>query len=254
MPSFTWLHLQLSHLSCFTFLLPFLPFSHLSYLTFHFSHLTFLLPVLSYLSLTCLTCTPSDVPAWGPEVVGAVRRAGMVDGGAVGGQGVQRVRPGDVVVARCEAGPSHPPANITWTLNHLHDLAGHSRLHHALHTDHHGRHAQMSVSLASVRASVSFFFPFYYIYCFAVFSSSSFSCFFIFSFFLLLFFLFLFFIYSLFCCLCSLSSSFFFLLLFCLFVYLLLFVSFILVSASAFVFFFSLNFLTFPFLPYPTLP
>lgn len=89
--------------------------------------------------------TVVDVPAWGPEVMGVVRSSGVVGGEtAVQGAGETRVRPGDVVVTRCEAGPSHPPANITWTLNHAHEPPLHAQLHHTQHTDQHGRHAQMS--------------------------------------------------------------------------------------------------------------
>ncbi|XP_063843769.1 uncharacterized protein LOC135090697 [Scylla paramamosain] len=101
--------------------------------------------------------TVVDVPAWGPEVMGVVRGAGMVGGGA-GEQSVERlgntrVRPGDIVMARCEAGPSHPPANITWTLNHSLQPPPHARLHNTHHTDQDGRHAQMSELEVEVQES-----------------------------------------------------------------------------------------------------
>ncbi|KAG0725617.1 hypothetical protein GWK47_038259 [Chionoecetes opilio] len=101
--------------------------------------------------------TVVDVPAWGPELMGVVRTAGVVGGGA-GGQTVQRaggtkVRPGDVLAARCQAGPSLPPANITWTLNHAHLPMPHARIHHTQHTDQNGRKAQMSELEVEVQES-----------------------------------------------------------------------------------------------------
>lgn len=43
------------------------------------------------------------MPAWGPELWGAVHGA--------------RVRPGEVVAARCLMGTSDPPADVSWTVN-----------------------------------------------------------------------------------------------------------------------------------------
>ncbi|XP_045601062.1 uncharacterized protein [Procambarus clarkii] len=96
--------------------------------------------------------TVVEVPLWGPEVRGGIQ--GTVEG-AGKGEGVvdgARVRPGDVVAARCMVGHSDPPADITWTLNAA-SPPSNARLQRFLQTDHHGRTSQVSEVEVEVRES-----------------------------------------------------------------------------------------------------
>ncbi|XP_045587701.1 uncharacterized protein [Procambarus clarkii] len=72
--------------------------------------------------------TVVDVPLWGPEVWGVTQN--------------ERVRPGEVVVARCQVGQSDPPADITWIVNSGREpTLAH---HRSLQTDRRGERIQVS--------------------------------------------------------------------------------------------------------------
>ncbi|XP_071522476.1 uncharacterized protein [Panulirus ornatus] len=73
--------------------------------------------------------TVVDVPSWGPELRGVVHGA--------------RVRPHELMVARCVVGHSDPPAAITWTINNL-VPPPHAHLQRSLQRDQRGRHMQVS--------------------------------------------------------------------------------------------------------------
>ncbi|XP_042228807.1 uncharacterized protein LOC121870901 [Homarus americanus] len=96
--------------------------------------------------------TVVDVPSWGPEVKGGIQGVPQGTGG-VGSTGVidkTRVRPGDVVSARCMIGRSDPPADITWSLNSV-SPPPHARVRRFLQADKHGRTVQVSELEVEVR-------------------------------------------------------------------------------------------------------
>ncbi|KAK8747668.1 hypothetical protein OTU49_016525, partial [Cherax quadricarinatus] len=93
-----------------------------------------------------------EIPLWGPEVNGGIQgvteSASVVEGAGAGERA--RVRPGDLVTARCLVGHSDPPADITWTLNSA-SPPSHARLQRFLQTDHRGRTIQVSEVEVEVR-------------------------------------------------------------------------------------------------------
>ncbi|XP_042229074.1 uncharacterized protein LOC121871049 [Homarus americanus] len=112
--------------------------------------------------------TVVDVPTWGPEITGVVKGTDLMHSGGVDrgqgrvhGQGViqgsgvlegARVRPGDVVAARCQVGFSDPPADITWTISAATPIP-HTQIQRSRQTDQHGRRSQVSEVEAVVRES-----------------------------------------------------------------------------------------------------
>ncbi|XP_071520950.1 uncharacterized protein [Panulirus ornatus] len=82
--------------------------------------------------------TVVEVPRWGPEVKSVLTGP--------------RVRPGDVVGARCVVGQSDPPAHIAWTLNAA-EPPPHAHVHRSLQTDQRGRSTQVSELETVVTAS-----------------------------------------------------------------------------------------------------
>nr|XP_045625147.1 uncharacterized protein LOC123774682 [Procambarus clarkii] len=91
----------------------------------------------------------ADVPKWGPEITGVVKNthasqgAGVTEGVGVGGLEGARVRPGDVVAARCQVDRSDPPAEISWRVN-SDPPPPHTLLQRSHQTDRRGRLIQLS--------------------------------------------------------------------------------------------------------------
>ncbi|XP_068247262.1 uncharacterized protein [Palaemon carinicauda] len=73
--------------------------------------------------------TVLDIPLWGPEIHGL--------------SGSSRVRPGDVIRARCLVGPSYPDVTLSWYINYQ-EPPGHSSIIPSAQTDDKGRRIQIS--------------------------------------------------------------------------------------------------------------
>ncbi|XP_071520953.1 uncharacterized protein [Panulirus ornatus] len=94
--------------------------------------------------------TVVDVPHWGPEMTGVVERTGVLQTmGVVQGS---KVKPGDMLRARCLVGQSDPPADITWSFNSL-SVSPDTPIHRSLQEDRRGRHIQVSELETMVTAS-----------------------------------------------------------------------------------------------------